>query len=390
MSDKIIEMKKCSCWVEFSITENDMDFLDKISPSFPSPGLNESGLKKYLIPTPTMCPDCRNQRRLAWRNRRNMYRRTCDASGKNIISMFSPDKPYKVYHVKEFEWDKWDPKDYAMDFDFTRTFFEQYDELLKSVPLPHLAVIESSLENADYVNGANQVKNAYLSNNIVGVEDIYYSEDIYSSKWIIDSLSLRNSEECYECVNSIGIFNSSYLYECENCSGSIGCRYCKWCSSCIWCINLTNKEYHIFNKSFSKEEYLEIASKLTKAEIDKWFEELAKKMPYRFAKIINSENAIWDNIVNSKNVHNSYDIYDSENIKNSTFIVWNSKDCQDVTFWGQGIELCYEDSAVWINSTRVLFSSETYDNIKDVFYCYFCYPNCSNLFWCVSMKNSSY
>ena len=69
-----------------------------------------------------------------------------------------------------------------MDFDFTRTFFEQYDELLKSVPLPHLAVIESSLENADYVNCANQVKNAHLSNNIVGVEDIYYSEDIYSSK----------------------------------------------------------------------------------------------------------------------------------------------------------------------------------------------------------------
>jgi len=58
---------------------------------------------KYNIPSPTLCPECRSQRRLAWRNRRNMYRRTCDASGKNIISMFSPDKPYKVYHVKDFE-----------------------------------------------------------------------------------------------------------------------------------------------------------------------------------------------------------------------------------------------------------------------------------------------
>lgn len=380
--EKIIETKICQCWVHFEITEKDMEFYDKISPVF--------AWTKYQIPSPTLCPECRNQRRLAWRNRRNMYRRTCDASGKNIISMFSPDKPYKVYHVKDFEWDKWDAKEYAKEFDFSRPFFEQFDELLKSVPLPHLAVIESELENADYVNWAHRIKNSYLSNNMVDCENIYYSEDIYWCKNVIDSLSLKASENCYECINSHNIYNSKYLFECENCRDSIYSKFCKWCSSCIWCINLTNKEYHIFNVAYSKEEYAKIASSLTESEIKSKASDLAKKVPYKFAKIIESENAIWDNIVSSKDIKNSFDIYDSENINHSIFVMWHSKDCYDITFWWENLSLCYDSAAIWINCSKLLFSSETYDNVNNSFYCYFCYPNNSELFGCVSLKNSKY
>ena len=118
MDEKIIEIKICKqCQTDFSVTDWDLEFYDKIAPVF--------SWVKYGVPSPTLCPDCRNKRRLAWRNRRNMYRRNCDASGKNIISMYSPDKPYKVYHVKEFESDRWNPKDYWMQFDFSKTFFDR-------------------------------------------------------------------------------------------------------------------------------------------------------------------------------------------------------------------------------------------------------------------------
>jgi Zn ribbon nucleic-acid-binding protein len=59
-----------------------------------------------------LCPECRQQRRLSFRNERNLYKRDCDATGKSIISIYSPDKPYKVYN-QDFWWsDNWDAMDY--------------------------------------------------------------------------------------------------------------------------------------------------------------------------------------------------------------------------------------------------------------------------------------
>jgi hypothetical protein len=81
MSEKTIEIKICKhCQSSFEITDKDLELYDKISPSFPSPDSLVSGLKKIQIPSPTLCPDCRQQRRLSFRNERNLYRRKCDAT----------------------------------------------------------------------------------------------------------------------------------------------------------------------------------------------------------------------------------------------------------------------------------------------------------------------
>ena len=53
-----------------------------------------------------------------------------------MISVYSPDKAYTVYNSSDWWSDKWDGMDYGKDFDFSRPFFEQMDELLKNVPLP--------------------------------------------------------------------------------------------------------------------------------------------------------------------------------------------------------------------------------------------------------------
>jgi len=97
--EKIVEIKSCKhCGVSFDITDKDLEFYEEVSPSFPSPNSLESGLKKYLIPSPTLCPDCRAKRRMSFRNERKLYKRKCDFSGKDIISIYSPDKSYKVYN----------------------------------------------------------------------------------------------------------------------------------------------------------------------------------------------------------------------------------------------------------------------------------------------------
>ena len=59
--------KSCKqCNISFEITNEDLEFYNKISPVF--------DWKKYEIPTPTLCPDCRQQRRFAIRNDRKLYK----------------------------------------------------------------------------------------------------------------------------------------------------------------------------------------------------------------------------------------------------------------------------------------------------------------------------
>ena len=69
------------------------------------------------------------RRRLCFRNERTLYPRTCDGTGEKIISIYSPDKPYKIYKSDYWYSDKWDPLSYSRDFDMNRPFFEQLKEL---------------------------------------------------------------------------------------------------------------------------------------------------------------------------------------------------------------------------------------------------------------------
>jgi hypothetical protein len=151
MQEKVIETKVCKqCNSNFEITDKDLEFYDKISPSFPSPDSKESGLKKFLIPTPKLCPECRMKRRLSFRNERKLYRRKCDITGKNIISMYSPDKKFLVYDNDYWWSDNWNVMDYGRDFLFNKTFFEQFENLLKVVPMA--SILNTNTENSEYNN----------------------------------------------------------------------------------------------------------------------------------------------------------------------------------------------------------------------------------------------
>jgi len=58
--------------------------------------------KKYQIPSSAFCPECNQLQHLAWRNERSIYKRKCDKSGAEILSIYSPDKAYTVYGQKEW------------------------------------------------------------------------------------------------------------------------------------------------------------------------------------------------------------------------------------------------------------------------------------------------
>ncbi|EKD44679.1 MAG: hypothetical protein ACD_71C00046G0002 [uncultured bacterium (gcode 4)] len=153
--------------------------------------------QKFEIQTPTMCPECRKIQRLAWRNEKNIFKRKCDATGKDIIAIFPPDSPFKIYDEKVWNSDIWDAKEYGRDFDFNRSFFEQFSELLLQVPIASKA--SALCENSDYCNACTSLKNCYLAFSANNSEDTSYSVDIVRANSCIDCFGIIDSENCYEC-----------------------------------------------------------------------------------------------------------------------------------------------------------------------------------------------
>ncbi|MFH0838134.1 MAG: hypothetical protein V1880_02615, partial [Patescibacteria group bacterium] len=76
--------------------------------------------KKFDAPEPTLCPDCRLQKRLCFRNERTLYNRTSTLSGGKLISIYHSSSPYPIYSIGEWWSDKWDGMDQGRDFDFSR------------------------------------------------------------------------------------------------------------------------------------------------------------------------------------------------------------------------------------------------------------------------------
>lgn len=65
----------------------------------------EQFLKEHNWPMPTMCPDCRQTRRMAMRNPRKLQKTACDKCKKEIIVSFERKQGDIVYCKEHYmEW----------------------------------------------------------------------------------------------------------------------------------------------------------------------------------------------------------------------------------------------------------------------------------------------
>ncbi|MEI8091836.1 MAG: hypothetical protein WCG98_06565, partial [bacterium] len=111
-----------------------------------------------------------------------MYPRTCGMTGKRIISYLGEHSQIPVYELNSRFGDGRDAKAYGQEFDFTKPFFTQFQELQSNVPQLALSVRNS--ENSDYCSYVGNVKNCYLIAGPVYSEDCYYGSPYYSKDCI--------------------------------------------------------------------------------------------------------------------------------------------------------------------------------------------------------------
>src|SRR3989338_1857666 len=229
-----------SCKKDFVIEPDDFGFYEQIK-----------------VPPPVWCPHCRLLRRMVWYGYRMLYKRKCDFTGENIITIYHPDLPLKVYKQDVWWGDKWDPKSYGREYDFSRPFFEQFRELMERVPRAALHTEYTTMINSEYCNAASFQKNGYLCFRHIDGEDCAYTNGVSQSKDSFDLAYSADLELCYEVVDTKKCFQVFFSQNCESSQNIYFSQDLVNCTDCFGCTSLRNKSYCFFNEQLTKEEYQE-------------------------------------------------------------------------------------------------------------------------------------
>lgn len=368
------ETRNCqNCKNDFTIEPDDFGFYEKIK-----------------VPPPTFCPDCRFQRRLVFRNNRVFYKRECARCNKQILAVYSKDKPYVVYCKECWLSDGWDPIQYGSGYDFSKSFFDQFKNLQLKVPRTNL--YQTNFISSEYCNYGKDLRDCYLLFGGINNDHVYFANQILDSRDSLDVSFSEKLEFCYEnfeCARNNKLFFSHQSQDCVDSYYLVDCRNC---INCFGCVGLVNKQYHIFNQQYSRDEYLKFIES-NKGSYQNHLSNLGKlnelylSLPHRYARIYKSVNSDGDDLYEARNTHNSFS---SRQVENCKFLFFNrniAKDCYDISFQGYGAELLYE-IAHGFGGSNSAFGVRNFNN-RDSHYNEECHE-CSNVFGCEGLMKKSY
>lgn len=348
--------------------------------------------EKMKVPPPTWCPECRLQRRLCFLNFIHLYKRACGLCKRDFIAGYHPDAPVVVYCPECWWSDKWDPRDYGQEYDFSQPFFAQFKEFLQKVPIIGIAVDLAAALNSPYNNYAGQIRNCYLLSQTDEVEDSAYGVYVFRSKDVYDSSLVQQCNTCYDSMNIFKVSGGTGLrnqvYESAFCAFLRDSHNCEYCFASA---NVENKKYYIFNRPYTREEYF--------TEIKKWdlgsyreyqrikhlAEQHWKKYPpkVRFEEF--STDCTGNYVFSSKNCRDCYEVTRCEDSR-YLYMVRDVRDSYDISTWGE-IERCYE-GIVGRNAANVRFGVLCAEGAFDTEYSVLTHRGAANNFGCVSMRNS--
>ena len=369
-----------NCKTEFTIEPEDFAFYDKIQ-----------------VPPPTFCPECREQRRLAFRNERSLYKRKCDLCDREVVSIYSPlppscwENPFKVYCPDCWFSDKRDLLANGRNFDFARPFFPQFKELLADTP--RMSIFHMRVVNSDWVNNETDSKNCYLNVGGHFNENCAYNTYALRSKDCFDNYWIFSCNFCYENILLRNCYKTFFSRQCFDCIDTVFSYDCRNCQNIIGCAGLRGKSYCIFNEQYSKEDYFNflnqhlLSSGKSLRFLKEKADEIILKTVYRDVFTVKSVNCSGNYIEQSKDCHNCWDVEKAENCRH-LFIAGEIKDSYDASSAGIETELIYEIIGL-SKGYNVRFSFTIDVGCYNIEYSNFL-SNCHDCFGCVGLRNKSY
>jgi hypothetical protein len=278
------------------------------------------------------------------------------------------------------------------------SFLQNFEALRKSIPIPGLRSFSN--ENCEYSDYGGNNKNCHYCINCIQLTNGKYCDfSGLNSNDITDCIFCGYSELCYECVECMYCYHSAYLFDCTKCRDCNFCSMCIDCTNCFGCVALTHKQHCIYNKQYTKDEYLTKVAKLmsrpAKENMTK-LQALIQQTPYPQSHQRNNVNCLYgDYISYSKNVYWGFNTYWLED-SGYVFLGGKAKNCWDLYFVGgstgkdimSGIsEYCYE----CVGGSSIYHCFYTYQS-SNCTNCYYSWAldNCSDCFGCVALSNKKY
>ena len=373
-----------NCGSSFEVTNDDLKFYDKVSPVF-----ND---KKELIPPPTLCPECRQQRRLTYRNERKLHRIACGSCGKETVSLYHAQSPYKVYCTECWWGDTWDGLSFGRDMDFSQPFFRQFAALQRDVP--RIALFHLHSENSTFTNHSANNKNCYMGVAFGACEDCQYGHWVLKCKNTVDCLYVEECERCYEGTYLQHCFDALFCERCQNCRNCMLCYDCRNCDHCIACTLRQHAGYQILNSPVSEQEFTRTWNELLHsrerfAAMYHSYEELKRQTPRRPTLQIQCFDSSGDDLYQCQNARHCFNCRD---MRDCTYVydAATLRDCMDSYEhgWLVPAELIYEAHA-GMAGFHLLFCNIC-SHSRDLLYCDCCNNETDNLFGCTGLKRKQY
>ncbi len=374
------------CQSAFEIAKDDLAFYAKVSPIFNG--------KKELIPPPTLCPDCRMQKRMLWRNERSIHRSSCRICKRSMISQYVPESPHVAVCADCFWSKRCDPLAAGRPFDQSHSFFSQFLELLQTAPL--VALINTNAQASEYCHRIYNGRNNYLSFiALYEPENLLHTYHTVACKDCTDVSVNHHCELCYETVDADDSYNCRYSRRIRNCRDSAFLEDCIGCSNCIGCKNLHQRQNCLFNEqrtpadieAFRASMEMETVSGISS--LRGQAEEFFRMLPNRPALRVNCESVSGAYVTNCKNCTDVYDLFECEELRHSSQAE-RSHHCMDC-YGMNSASFCYEGITYGVDGCQnLLFSAATLSGCHNLLYCYDCYAGTHDCFGCVGLIKQSY
>jgi hypothetical protein len=155
-------------------------------------------------------------------------------------------------------------------------------------PRPHEIQQQTEACSGHYIYHSKNVRDSFL---VSHGQDLRYCQLAYDGcKDCYDySIPGLNAELVYEAlmcgVNAQSIIGCVFSIGCSNLFYS---SYCVYCRDCFGCVGLKHKQYCIFNRQYSAEEYTTLAARIAQhmqasAEWGEFFPEQMSPIPYNYS-----------------------------------------------------------------------------------------------------------
>jgi hypothetical protein len=317
-----------------------------------------------------------------------IHRRTCDRSGRKLVSVFREDCPYPVWDRDLWTAEAQPP---VAQFDFTQPFFTQLWALFQRCPIPHMVGVGS--ENCEYCDDWWHSRNCYLCHSGLRCEDCLYCYRCFECRDCRGAVFSFNCELCSDVLQSHRCFALHFGHHSWQCRDSAFLFDCRNCDQCFMCWNQRNKRYCIRNQQYSKQEYLrlraayDLSSYATYEALKVEFLETLQQQAYW--KALEQERCTDSSgcyIENLNRCEDCYFISESESLVNCVRGI-HLRDSMDAV--GALGELIVNSVAIGIERAYQVSHSYHCTDCSRVEYCGFC-SRCDNCFACCGLVGKSF